>query len=46
VENKINRRHAGSMPLWMYGGGKVLPGLLTRREAKVMLLICINCDLN
>lgn len=24
---------------WMYGGGKVLPGLVTRREAEVPLLI-------
>ncbi|WP_414675438.1 glycoside hydrolase family protein [Methylocaldum sp.] len=23
---------------WVYGGGKVLPGLVTRREAEVALL--------
>lgn len=25
---------------WVYGGGKVLPGLVTRREAEAVLVVC------
>jgi lysozyme len=33
--------HAAGKELrrWVYGGGKVLPGLVTRREAEVALLL-------
>jgi lysozyme len=30
---------ASELRRWVYGGGKVLPGLVTRREAEVALLI-------
>jgi GH24 family phage-related lysozyme (muramidase) len=43
LRRRINQRDwaaAGQeLRRWVYGGGKVLPGLVTRREAEVTLLI-------
>lgn len=43
LRRRINQRDwiaAGhELRRWVYGGGKVLPGLITRREAEVALLI-------
>ena len=43
LRRRVNQRdwHAAGKELrrWVYGGGKVLPGLVARREAEVMLLI-------
>lgn len=42
LRRRINQRdwHAAGQELrrWLYGGGKVLPGLVARREAEVSLL--------
>ncbi|MHA6896631.1 lysozyme [Ralstonia pseudosolanacearum] len=42
VRRRINQRDwiavANELRRWVYGGGKVLPGLLARREAEVALL--------
>jgi lysozyme len=44
LRRRVNERdwHAAGQELrrWVYGGGKVLPGLVTRREAEVALLAC------
>ncbi len=43
LRRRINQRDwssaAHELRRWVYGGGKVLPGLVTRREAEVALLI-------
>lgn len=43
LRRRINQRDwiaAGQeLRRWVYGGGKVLPGLVTRREAEVALLL-------
>src|SRR5690606_18431185 len=43
LRRRVNQRdwHAAGKELrrWIYGGGKILPGLVARREAEVMLLI-------
>ena len=43
LRRRVNQRdwHAAGQELrrWVYGGGKVLPGLVTRREAEVALLL-------
>lgn len=43
LRRRINQRdwHAAGKELrrWVYGGGKVLPGLVARREAEVALLV-------
>ncbi len=43
LRRRINQRdwHGAGQELrrWVYGGGKVLPGLVTRREAEVALLL-------
>jgi lysozyme len=42
LRRRINQRDwssaAHELSRWVYGGGKVLPGLVTRREAEVALL--------
>ena len=42
LRRRVNQRdwHGAGQELrrWVYGGGKVLPGLVTRREAEVALL--------
>ena len=42
LRRRINQRDwsgaAAELRRWVYGGGKVLPGLVTRREAEVMLV--------
>ena len=44
LRRRINQRDwpsaAHELRRWIYGGGKVLPGLVTRREAEVALLTC------
>lgn len=41
LRRRINQRHwvaaAQELRRWVYGGGKVLPGLVTRREAEIAL---------
>ena len=43
LRRRINQRDwaasAQELSRWIYGGGKVLPGLVTRREAEVVLLV-------
>ena len=43
LRRRINQRDwssaAKELRRWVYGGGKVLPGLVTRREAEVSLLL-------
>lgn len=43
LRRRINQRHwiavVQELRRWVYGGGKVLPGLVTRREAEVTLLL-------
>lgn len=43
LRRRINQRDwvaaASELRRWVYGGGKVLPGLVTRREAEVSLLL-------
>lgn len=43
LRRRVNQRdwHGAGQELrrWVYGGGKVLPGLVTRREAEVALLL-------
>lgn len=43
LRRRINQRHwiavVQELRRWVYGGGKVLPGLVTRREAEVALLL-------
>lgn len=43
LRRRVNQRDwaaaAGELRRWVYGGGKVLPGLVTRREAEVLLLV-------
>ena len=43
LRRRINQRNwssaAKELRRWVYGGGKVLPGLVTRREAEVSLLL-------
>ncbi len=43
LRRRINQRDwpaaATELRRWVYGGGKVLPGLVTRREAEVALLL-------
>ena len=43
VQTFLNQRDWGSagqeLRRWVYGGGKVLPGLVTRREAEVAWLL-------
>lgn len=43
LRRRLNQRDwssaASELRRWVYGGGKVLPGLVTRREAEVALLI-------
>ncbi len=45
LRRRVNQRDwaaaAKELRRWVYGGGKVLPGLVARREAEV-LLTCIN----
>ncbi|TXD94959.1 lysozyme, partial [Ralstonia pseudosolanacearum] len=42
LRRRINQRDwaaaASELRRWVYGGGKVLPGLAARREAEVALL--------
>lgn len=44
LRRRINQRDwaaaASELRRWVYGGGKVLPGLVTRREAEVAWLCC------
>jgi len=46
LRRRINQRDwssaAGELHRWIYGGGKVLPGLVTRREADVALLLVVE----
>ena len=43
LRRRINQRDwqaaAAELRRWVYGGGKVLPGLVTRREAEARLLV-------
>ena len=43
LRRQINQRDwaaaAGQLRRWVYGGGKVLPGLVTRREVEAVLLL-------
>jgi lysozyme len=43
LRRRVNQRDwaaaATELRRWVYGGGKVLPGLVTRREAEVALLL-------
>lgn len=43
LRRRINQRDwpavASELRRWVYGGGKVLPGLVTRREAEVSLIL-------
>ena len=43
LRRRINQRDwsgsAKELRRWVYGGGKVLPGLVARREAEVLLLL-------
>ncbi|WP_282213713.1 glycoside hydrolase family protein [Methylococcus capsulatus] len=43
MRRRVNQRDwdasARELRRWVYGGGRVLPGLVTRREAEVALLI-------
>ncbi|PIQ13441.1 MAG: glycoside hydrolase [Hydrogenophilales bacterium CG_4_9_14_3_um_filter_59_35] len=43
LRRRINQRDwpgaAGELRRWVYGGGKVLPGLVTRRQAEMVLLL-------
>lgn len=43
LRRRINQRDwsavAKELSRWVYGGGKVLPGLVARREAEVLLLL-------
>jgi len=43
LRRRINQRDwpvaASELRRWIYGGGKILPGLVTRREAEVSLLL-------
>ena len=43
LRRRVNQRDwtaAGQeLRRWVYGGGKVLPGLVTRREAEVALIL-------
>jgi lysozyme len=43
LRRRINQRDwpsaARELRRWVYGGGKVLPGLITRRDAEVALLL-------
>jgi len=43
LRRRVNQRDWGSagqeLRRWVYGGGKVLPGLVTRREAEVAWLL-------
>ena len=43
LRRRINQRDwsgaAKELQRWVYGGGKVLPGLVARREAEVLLLL-------
>ena len=43
LRRRINQRDwtdaAGQLRRWVYGGGKVLPGLVTRREVEAVLLL-------
>jgi lysozyme len=42
LRRRVNQRNwpsaASELRRWVYGGGKVLPGLVSRREANVALL--------
>lgn len=42
LRRRVNQRDwiaaATELRRWIYGGGKVLPGLVTRREAEIRLL--------
>lgn len=44
LRRRINQRDwvAAAIELrrWIYGGGKVLPGLVSRREAEAVLVVC------
>lgn len=44
LRRRINQRNwseaATELARWVYGGGKVLPGLVTRRAAEASLLLC------
>jgi lysozyme len=43
LQRRVNQRDweaaATELRRWVYGGGKVLPGLVMRREAEVTLLV-------
>ncbi len=43
LRRRVNQRDwdasARELRMWVYGGGRVLPGLVTRREAEVALLL-------
>ena len=43
LRRRLNQRDwpsaASELRRWVYGGGKVLPGLVTRREAEIALLL-------
>ncbi|WP_374474964.1 lysozyme [Zoogloea sp.] len=43
LRRRLNQRDwpsaASELRRWIYGGGKVLPGLVTRREAEIALLL-------
>lgn len=43
LRRRINQQDwpnaAGELRRWIYGGGKVLPGLKTRRDAEVLLML-------
>jgi lysozyme len=42
LRRRVNQRDwvaaASELRRWVYGGGRVLPGLVTRREAEALLL--------
>ena len=44
LRRRVNQRNwseaATELARWVYGGGKVLPGLVTRRAAEASLLLC------
>lgn len=46
LRRRINQRDwpsaAQELRRWVYGGGKVLPGLLVRREAEIVQLLHSN----
>ncbi len=45
LRRRVNQRDWGAagheLRRWVYGGGKMLPGLVSRRETEVAWLLCV-----